>query len=175
MAKLEAMFFDYMDLFLFHREDWLDSFISNDMYQVRCSCKTVKRIIDIYAAHPLAKRKAARRAYTIRRFPTFVRDCEVWGEPTVLIPLPTWHVWKVWRVRRLAEFSTRGLVWSRAEWKLIETHWLRNLSEMATLENRFGGLCTYVKLPFNVEVRFEVRSYTWDYKDKWWWVEENHV
>ena len=160
MAKLEAMFFDCMDLFpwdnflVFHREDWLDSFIFNDMYQVRCSCKTVKRIIDIYAAH-LAKRKAAQRAYTIRRFPTFVRDCEVWGEPTVLIPLPTWHVWKVWKVPGWGLLP--GRFWPRTGWKLIETYWLRNLSEMAELENRFGGLCTYVKLQFDVEVRFEVR------------------
>ena len=169
MAKLEAMFFDCMDLLrwnnfpVFRRDDWLCSFISIfDMYQVRCSCKTVKCIIDIYAAHPLAKRKAARRAYTIRRFPTFVRDCEVWGEPMVLIPLPTWRVWRV----REWWFVERGRLWPRTEWKLIETHWLRNLSEMAKLEDPFGGLRTYV--------RFEVRSYTWDYKDKWW-VEENHV
>ena len=169
MAKLEAMFLDCMDLFrwdnfpVFRPDDWLCSFISNDMYQVRCSCKTVKRIIDIYAAHPLAKRKAVRRAYTIRRFPTFVRDCEVWGEPMVLIPLPTWRVWRV----REWWFVERGRLWPRTEWKLIETHWLQNISDMAKLENLCCGLCRHV--------RFEVSSYTWDYTEKGGWVEEDHL
>ena len=168
MAKLQAMFFDCMDLFcwenfpVFRRDDWLCSFMSNDMYQVRCSCKTVKRITDLYADHPLAKRKADQRAYTIRRFPTFVQDCEVWGDPMVLIPLPTWRVWRV----REWWFVVRGRLWPRTGWRLMETHWLRNLSEMAKLEDLFGGLCTYV--------RFEVCSYTWEYEDRWW-VEEDHV
>ena len=125
---------------MFRRDDWLCSFISDDLYQVRCSCKAVKRIIDLYAGHPLAKRKADQRAYTIHRFPTFVQDCEVWGEPMVLIPLPTWRVWRV----REWWFVVRGRLWPRTEWRLMETHWLRSLSEMAKLENLLGGLCIYI-------------------------------
>ena len=168
MAALRDTFLDCIEPFrwesfsVFLRDELLCWWMSRDMYQLKCSCRTVRNLTEIYAAPHLAKRKADRQAYTIRKFPTFVQDCEEWGEPWVMIPLPTWRVWRV----REWWFVVRSRLWPRTEWRLVGTHWFRNLSEMATLEPLFGGLCTYC--------RFEVSSYTWDY-EWWWWVEEDHT
>ena len=168
MANLMVTFLDCVEPFgweyfpLFLLDDLLNWWISQDMCHLRCICRDVRNSTDIHAAPYLAKRKADQRAYIIQRFPTFVQDCEVFGAPWLVMPLPTWRVWRVqewWYV-------VRGRSWPKTEWILVETHWLRNLIEMAQLETSVGGLFTFC--------RFDVRSYTWDY-EWWWWVEEDHI
>ena len=146
----------------FPEYDHLSLGISEAMNRLRSICRDVRDGTNRHAAQYVAKRKEARLAYIIQQFPTFLQDCEIFGKPGVVMPLPTWRVWRVQEWWYVAQCR----IWPSSEWFLSETHWLRNLNEFAELDTKVGGLLVFR--------RFYLRSYIWDYEDRWL-VEEVHT
>ena len=131
------------------------------IHRLRCICRDVRDEANMHAAPLVAARKGVRLAYIIEKYLTFCQECEIFGAPCVVMPLPTWRVWRVqewWYVEQC-----RG--WQNTECFLSEAHWIRNLKELAPLEKKLEGQFTFR--------RFFLLSHMWDY-DCRWWVEENH-
>ena len=65
------------------------------IHRLRCICRDVRDAANLHAAPHVAMRKEVRLAYIVEKLPTFCRDCEIFGAPCVVMPLPTWRVWRV--------------------------------------------------------------------------------
>ena len=142
---MEPLRWEYFPLF--PEYDNLSLRISEAMNRLRYMCRDVRDGTKIHAAPYVAKRKEDRLAYIIEKFRTFLQDCEIFGEPDVVMPRPTWRVWWVqewWCVEQCR-------ISPNTEWVLSETHWIRNLNELALLDTKVGGLFTFC--------RFYLRSY----------------